>query len=106
MIFELLGYGKDAALTASELSQLTGLPERRVTRLIERERRAGTPICASSGSACKGYYLASTPDELEQYTRALNRRIRTITDGLDALITIRDKLSGQLSMHDDGGLNG
>ena len=98
MISDYLGQGKQNARTASELAQLTGLPERRVTKQIERERRMGTPICASSDSAYRGYYLASTPDELEQYTRALNRRIRTITDGLDALITIRDRWSGQIRM--------
>ena len=98
MIVALLGYGKENARTASELAQLTGLTPREVTRLIEQARRRGAPICASGDNSCRGYYKAATPAELAQYTRALNRRLHTIREGLDALICTLEKWSGQISM--------
>ena len=105
MISDLLGYGKSNARTAAELSQITGLTHREVVRQIERARRRGEPICASGDSSCRGYYKAATPAELAQYTRALNRRLHTIREGLDALICTLEKWSGQISIgggEDDG----
>ena len=105
MITDLLGYGKDNARTAAELSRVTGLTHREVVRQIERARRRGEPICASGDSSCRGYYKAATPAELAQYTRALNRRLHTIREGLDALICTLEKWSGQISIgggEDDG----
>lgn len=105
MVCDLLGYGKANARTAAELSQITGLPHREVVRQIERARRRGEPICASGDSTCRGYYKAATPAELAQYTRALNRRLHSIREGLDALIHTLDDWSGQISMgggEDDG----
>ena len=98
MICDLLGYGKDNARTAAELSRITGLTHREVVRQIERARRRGEPICASGDSSCRGYYKAATPAELAQYTRALNRRLHTIREGLDALICTLEEWSGQMSL--------
>lgn len=98
MIADLLGFGKENARTASELAQLTGLSPREITRMIERARRCGEPICASGDISCRGYYKAATPAELAQYTRALNRRLHTIREGLDALICTLEKWSGQVSI--------
>ena len=98
MICDLLGYGKANARTAAELSRLTGLTHRKVVRQIERARRRGEPICASGDNACRGYYKASSPEELAQYVRALNRRLHTIREGLDALICTLEKWSGQISI--------
>ena len=98
MISDYIGHGKQNARTASELAQLTGLSPREITRMIERARRCGEPICASGDNSCRGYYKAATPAELAQYTRALNRRLHTIREGLDAQICTLEKWSGQISM--------
>lgn len=98
VICDLLGYGKANARTAAELSKITGLTHRKVVRQIERARRRGEPICASGDNACRGYYKASSPEELAQYVRALNRRLHTIREGLDALICTLEQWSGQISI--------
>ena len=98
MISDYIGHGKQNARTASELAQLTGLSPREITRMIERARRCGEPICASGDNSCRGYYKAATPAELAQYTRALNRRLHTIREGLDALINTLEQWSGQISI--------
>lgn len=67
MIYELLPHGKANTLTGRELAAILNCDIRNVTEAIERERRAGQPICANARGANAGYFLAETPEELEQY---------------------------------------
>ena len=70
-IADLLGTGRESAITRRELEQLTGLDGRSVRLLIERERRAGTPILANSTN---GYFLPATDDERAECVRSLRHR--------------------------------
>ena len=74
-IADLLGTGRESAITRRELEQLTGLDGRSVRLLIERERRAGTPILADSTN---GYFLSATDDERAACVRSLRHRAREI----------------------------
>ncbi len=74
-IADLLGTGRENAVTRRELETLTGLDGRSVRLLIERERRAGTPILADSTN---GYYLPATDDERAACVRSLRHRAREI----------------------------
>lgn len=74
-IADLLGTGRESAITRRELEQLTGLDGRSVRLLIERERRAGTPILADSTN---GYFLPATDDERAACVRSLRHRAREI----------------------------
>ena len=91
MIFELLGYGKDAALTASELSQIINLAPREVTRLIEKERQGGRIICADNG----GYYRPASPGYAALYLRRRILRTKTIARGTEAMQGALDTWIGQ-----------
>ena len=98
MIFEILPSGKANAVTGHDLMAALHLQELRdLTQIIERERKDGFPICAST-SGVKGYYLADTPEELEAYIKSLGRRIhnmsRTMTHLEDTLI----RMTGQERM--------
>lgn len=73
-ISELLGEGKENARTGRYLADLLGVDPRDVTQQIERERRAGQPICATCDSRNPGYYLTADPDELKDYCDRLYRR--------------------------------
>ena len=73
-ISDHLHHGAESAITARELCDLLGLRPRDVSAAVERERRAGKPICASSSTANPGYYLAANQDEMRQYCVGLNRR--------------------------------
>lgn len=78
-VSKLLSAGKAGAITGAELVKLLGLPDlRALTQLVEAERRAGIPICASTNSATPGYFLAETPEELEEYLLSLDRRLHNI----------------------------
>lgn len=98
MIHESLGTGKENAQTGKELALMHGCNIRDVTAQIERERRNGRPICASSGDS-PGYYLAADADELEAYCNQLKRRAIQLFKTRQALINtlrqIRDKREEQ-----------
>ena len=72
---------------------------RDLTQLVERERRDGSPICASTGAE-KGYYLADGPEELEDYLRSLNRRVKNINR---TVVHLEDTLSNMTGQQRIGG---
>ncbi len=84
-IHELLHEGRDNPTTGRELCSITGLTQRDITTLIEAERKAGIPICASCDGGNPGYYMARDTDELERYIDSLKRRIRQMSRTCSAL---------------------
>lgn len=79
-VASVLPHGKESPIPGRALVELLELKNgRELTRLIEHERRAGLPICASVDSRNPGYYLAGSPDELEAYITALDRRIKNVS---------------------------
>lgn len=96
--------GRDNPLTCQEIMSALSLSDPRVvTKLIEQERRAGLPICASNDSKRPGYYLAETPGELESYTRSLRRRVKAVSGTLAALEQTHDNWTGQTRLDFDDG---
>ena len=81
-IADLLGVGRENAITRRDLERLTGLDGRSVRLLIERERRAGTPILADNAS---GYYLPASDYERTECVRSLRHRAREIMTTARAL---------------------
>ena len=94
MIHELLATGRENARTGRELAQHFNCSIREITEQVERERRAGQPICAAT---CEpyGYYLAADAEELNDYCRQLWKRAGEIHKTRRALVKvlaqIRDK---------------
>ncbi len=81
-IADLLGVGRENAITRRDLERLTGLDGRSVRLLIERERRAGTPILADSAN---GYFLPASDYERAEGVRSLRHRARVIMTTARAL---------------------
>ena len=67
----LLSKGRDNALTTREISRISGINPRDVTRAICDERRHGAPILSDPAV---GFWLASNVEELRRCITALNRR--------------------------------
>ena len=84
-VADYLGRGKDRAITARILCSALGIRHRELTKMIEQERRAGAPICASCDAEQPGYYLADGPGELAAYIKSLDRRIKEVTRTRDAM---------------------
>lgn len=73
MIQEILLPGAENALTGREICKLLHITARDLTQAVERERREGAPICASTGNR-PGYYLAADRREMDRYCRSLFHR--------------------------------
>ncbi len=87
--------GRASAIPGHQLVEQLGFADgRTLTQAIERERRAGIPICAACGDT-PGYYLAESPDELEAYLRSLDRRLRSVGMTRKHLGDVRDRWIGQ-----------
>ena len=81
-IADYLSRDRENAITRRELERLTNLDGRSVRLLIERERRAGTPILADNAN---GYFLPATDDERAACVRSLRHRAREILTTARAL---------------------
>ena len=81
-IASVLLVGESNALTAAEISRVTGLPIRAVTKRIMHERRQGAPILSSPES---GYWIASDAAEVLSCVTALHSRAKSIHATAEAL---------------------
>lgn len=95
MIFELLDTGERNAHTARELAKLTGTNRRSISILVERERRAGKPICATCDRTTPGYYIPATRGDMERYCRRLQHRAGEIYKTRAACIETLDSLPAE-----------
>lgn len=95
----LLQVGKGNAIQGHKLVKLLGLKDLRdLTQLIEVERRAGAPICASTDQNSPGYYLPADAAELEEYIKSLGRRLRNVSRTMTHLEDALLQMTGQEKM--------
>lgn len=74
MIFEFLSEGAENARPGKEICKMLNISARDLTAAIERERRAGKPICASTDPKNPGYFLAANQAEMQRYCNSLFHR--------------------------------
>ncbi len=95
-VSSLLMTGEANAVPGKELAALLGVKDaREVSKLVDRDRRAGVPICASVSGEDRGYYLAATTAELERYLHSLDRRLKNIRLTREAVQSTLDQMTGQ-----------
>lgn len=96
MIHEFLGHGRGNAIPGRDLVAILQLKDgRELTKLIEKERRCGEPICATTNSENPGYFLAEDTEELEQYIRSLDRRLKNVRTTREACQDTLIRMTGQ-----------
>ena len=98
MIHELLPSGANNAVSGKHLAASLNLELRDITKLIERERQAGEPICAAVAGEERGYYLAADAGELALYIRSLDRRIKSVQKTRRALESTLSNMTGQTEL--------
>lgn len=74
-ISALLLRGEANAVSLGQLAAMTGLDQRVIRRLIQRERQAGACICVNNRD---GYYLAETVFERDACARSMLSRARAV----------------------------
>lgn len=73
MISEFLSTGAANAITAKDLCALLNIKPRDLSQAVERERRQGKAICASTSEPF-GYFLAANKSEMTAYCQSLLHR--------------------------------
>lgn len=96
----LLSVGKENAITGENLAKLLGCTARDVSQQVERERRAGIPVCASCDATTPGYFLPQDVGELALYVASLNRRLKNTRETLMAMEEALYQMTGQESLFD------
>lgn len=91
MINEILLEGAENAQTGKSICEMLQITPRELTTRIERERRAGFPICASTG-ANPGYFLAADRQEMERFCKSLHHRAGEIYKTRRACMKMLDRL--------------
>lgn len=89
-IRNLLSEGRQNARTGKQLADDIGCNMRELTLQIEKERRLGVPICASTGDN-PGYFLPADDEELETYCASLDRRERELRKTKRAMLKMLDE---------------
>lgn len=82
-ITEYIPYGRKNAVSRAELQRRTGLPDRTVRALIEDARRKGQHILSSS--ADKGYWQSNLPEEIKEFIRESDSRIKKTAQAVEPL---------------------
>lgn len=70
MILDLLGEGKQRALSAEYLSKITGDDKRTLRAKISKERQDGAIIAGTAA----GYYIPNNREELERHINSMMKR--------------------------------
>lgn len=97
-VADILPHGAANAIDGQTLATAMGFKSvRELSKRIERERRAGQPICAAVSGEHKGYFLGD-PDELRLYLHSLDRRLREVRRTRDACSETLRRMSGQTIM--------
>lgn len=81
-ISDLLHVGVENAVPLKHLEMITGLSNRIIRRMIEKERRNGTPICADN---LNGYYLPANEEEKNRFVRSQYSRAKEIITTANAI---------------------
>ena len=98
-VSDILPVGAANAISARTLAAALGLSDvRAVSKQVERERRRGAPICAAVSGDSRGYFLASSPDELSAYLKALDHRLREVRRTRDACGDTLRRMTGQTNL--------
>lgn len=98
MIRELLGYGKENALTSAKLINECGFTSKRELQdQIAKERAAGAVICSTT-SGKGGYYLPKDRAEVTRFIKSMDGRARNIQKSILAAREYLKQLEGQQSL--------
>lgn len=86
MIADILWRGKENARSGRELAEHLSISRRDLSTAIRNERRQGQPICATTSNNNPGYYLAASPEELDEYCDNLLKRATELFKIREAII--------------------
>lgn len=94
-VADFLPHGAENAVDGQTLAAALGFKSvRELSKRIERERRAGQPICAAVSGEHRGYFVGDA-EELRLYLRSLDRRLREVRRTREACEDTLRRMIGQ-----------
>ena len=101
-VADFLPHGAANAVDGRSFATAMGFKSvRELSKRIERERRAGQPICAAVSGEHRGYFIGDT-EELRLYLHSLDRRLREVRRTREAGGETLRRMSGQEIMEGMG----
>ena len=95
-VADFLPHGAANAVDGRSLATAMGFKSvRELSKRIERERRAGQPICAAVSGEHRGFFIGDA-EELRLYLHSLDRRLREVRRTRDAIVETLRRESGQM----------
>ena len=95
-VADFLPHGAANAVDGRSLATAMGFKSvRELSKRIERERRAGQPICAAVSGEHRGYFIGDA-EELRLYLHSLDRRLIEVRRTRDAIVETLRRESGQM----------
>lgn len=91
-----LNVGADAAITLSELAEMTGQSRRAIEAAIHDARLQGVPICTDH----RGAWLATTPQEAREQAQRLRTRAIHQIETAQALERAAKRMADPLTLWD------
>lgn len=99
IILKNLKYGKENAITKTQLIRLTELDERTIRHIIAELQKNGNAICSTSSSA--GYYFPKTIEEAEHAINEKKKRAKKCFNGIKPLTKfIQEQTQTKISDYD------
>lgn len=102
MIYELLKTGAANAIKGCDLAIYFNCDIRMISDQVERERREGKPICATSRGSNSGYYIAADEKELKDYCDRLHHRAAELYKTRAALLQVLKNYADNKGGAEDG----
>ena len=91
-VSDYLNTGAENAKSGRQLCKALNISQRELTLAIEKERREGEPICASTDAKNPGYYLAADKGEMQRFCKSLFHRAGEIHKTRKACLATMDGL--------------
>lgn len=95
-ILDFIPFGKENSISRSELSKVTGLPDRAMRKEIELARR---DTCIINNQNGKGYYRPTDKAEVERYIKQEESRAKKIFMALGGARKYLDSMDGQTTLY-------
>lgn len=95
-VYEALPEGKENAISAEMLCNITGIPDKRtLQKVIARERQAGALILSHHSG---GYYTSRNKAEVAEFARTLENRARSTFIALRSARRFLGASEGQIEL--------
>ncbi|WP_159721245.1 HTH domain-containing protein [Enterococcus sp. CSURQ0835] len=82
-VLDVIPMSKERTISIREISQLIGVDERTIYKVVNSLRENGVPVCALRAGENRGYFIATTEQEREEGVRAYKAQVKEMNAQID-----------------------